>query len=88
MLDRLPAWGRHAVVLCLIAPLVAALGVLTLAVLTAGGVHVAWADTLDTALDTWAVSLAGGVVTMVAMFVTPLTRQYGAGSQPEQVDEP
>lgn len=80
MLDRLAPWARHLVLLCLISPLVAAVGVLSAAVLGAGGVHIDWAGTADSALDAAAVSAVGGLGTWIAMWITPLTRAYGRGS--------
>lgn len=80
MLDRLHPLVRHIVVLCVLAPVVAYIGVFALAVLTAGGVStVDWGTTACTALDTAAVSVATGVTTIIALFATPLTRQYGVG---------
>ena len=75
MLDRLPAWARHAVLV-----LVAAASVpVTAAVFAANGVlGVDWARTGGQALDAAGVAAA----ILVALWATPLTRQYGRGSVP------
>lgn len=80
MLDRLPAWGRHAVILCVIAPLVALIGVPLAAILAAGGVlGVDWHDVLVDAVNAAGTSLATGIGAWIASYVSPLTRQYGVG---------
>jgi len=81
MLDRLPAWARHAVLLCVVAPLVALIGVPLTEVLGARGIEgVDWHATLVTAVNAAAVSLATGIGAWVASYVSPLTGQYGVGA--------
>jgi len=81
MLDRLPAWARHAILLCGVAPLVALLGVPLSEVLSARGIDgIDWPATMATAVNAAAVSLATGVGAWVASYVTPLTSQYGVGA--------
>lgn len=89
MLDRLPPFARHAVVLLVLAPLVALLGVFTLAVLTADGVFsVDWAATARAALDAAGVSEATGIATLCTLFATPLTSAYGMSApKASEVDE-
>lgn len=86
MLDRLPPAARHAAILCILAPLVAAVGVLTSAVLAVSGVGVDWATAGRSALDVAAVTLATGIGTWVTLWVTPLVRSYGPGSKPQAID--
>jgi hypothetical protein len=80
MLDRLPAWGRHLLVLAVLAPLLAGLAIVLGAVIAAGGVDVDWSGTLKIALDAVAVSAAGGLLSWCGLYLTPLTRQYGVGA--------
>ena len=84
MLDRLHPAARSAVVLCVIAPLVAFLGGVVAAVLQANGASgVDWSTTGRAALDAGATALATGLATFAALWVSPLTKRYGVGSDPE-----
>jgi enoyl reductase-like protein len=75
MLDKLPAPVRHL----LIVVGAAAVGVPVQAVVAAQGVTgVDWADTLVDALN--AGGLAGALA-IGALWLTPLTRQYGVGAR-------
>lgn len=81
-LDRLPSIARHAIILCLIAPLAVAISVPATAVLAAGGISTAdWGQIGTTTLDAVMVSLAGGALSWVALVITPITRAYGIGSE-------
>lgn len=79
-LDTIHPAARSALVLGVLAPLVALVGTFTAAILSAGGIDVAWADTLGDGIDAAAVVFASGVGTFVALYATPLTRRYGVGS--------
>lgn len=74
MLDQLPAWVRHLLIV------VAATFAVTVAetIVASGGVSsVNWVDTLLRAVDIAAVA---GATTSLALWLTPLTRQYGVGA--------
>lgn len=74
MLDRIPAWLRHLLIV-----VAATFGVTVAeAVVSAGGVStVDWLGTLLRAVDIAAVA---GATTSLALWLTPLTRQYGVGA--------
>ena len=77
MLDHLAPFWRHLAILC-VAPVGAALTGAATAILTAHGVTgVDWPATGLDSLALAGVTLAGGALTMLALYVTPLTRQYG-----------
>lgn len=83
MLDTLPAWLRHLIVLCGIAPAAAAVTSAASAVVAAGGVStVDWPPTGVAAIDAAGLAAAIGATTWLALVVTPLTRQYGVGKPP------
>lgn len=76
MLDKLPAWLRHLVLVF------AGAGgaVVADAVVNDRGVtNVPWGHTLRVAVDTGSVAAAGVVS---ALYLLPLTRQYGLGKRP------
>jgi hypothetical protein len=74
IIDKLPAWLRHL----LIAAAAVFGGVIVQDVITAGGVTtIDWLPALRDALDVTAVSTA---TIAAALWLTPLTRQYGIGS--------
>jgi hypothetical protein len=74
MLDKLPAPARHF----LIAVLGAFIGVFAAAIGSAHGVFgVDWTGTLKDAIDTAAVT---GVSAMTALYILPITKQYGIGA--------
>lgn len=80
MLDNLPAWSRHLLVLAVIAPVAGFVGFEAAAVVANHGISgMDWSGEAQSALDVAAVTSASGVIAWVAMFVTPLTRQYGVG---------
>lgn len=82
--DQLHPAARSAIVLGLLVPLMAAATALAGAVMAAGGASgVDWGATLTAALDAAAVAAAGGVGTFGALYVTPLTREFGIGSAKE-----
>jgi hypothetical protein len=82
MLDRLPPWLRHLVVLCGLAPAACAVGTTAQTVIAAGGVTtVDWPVTGIASIDAAGAALAVGATTWLALVVTPLTRQYGVGSR-------
>lgn len=82
MLDRLPPAARHAVLLLVINPLVAAAGVATSAVLAVAGIDgIDWPAVVHSASSAGAVVMASGLATWIGCWVTPITRQYGAGAQ-------
>lgn len=71
ILDKLPAPLRHAVIV----GLAVFLGVIVQAILVAKGITgVVWRPVFGHAIDTSAVSIA---TAMLALYVTPLTTQYG-----------
>lgn len=73
MLDRLPAWLRHLVI---VAGATFA-GSIATAIIAADGVTTLdWVTVARDALDLAAVATAG---TAAALWLTPLTRQYGVG---------
>ena len=77
MLDQLPAWLRHLVIV------VGAvlLGTVAETIIASGGVSsVNWVETLLAAVDTAAVA---GATTALFLWLTPATRQYGVGSAPK-----
>lgn len=77
MLDRLPAWARH---LLIVAGSVFLAGVVS-AVVDAGGVTgVDWPANLIADLNAAAVAVA---TASAALWLTPLTRQYGIGADSE-----
>lgn len=78
MLDRLPAAARHFVIVVILAPLLGLLLAFVNAVIQAQGLDVDWAGTWSAAINAAAVSAAFGVSAWLALYVTPLTRQYGA----------
>ena len=74
MLDRLPSWARHL----LIVAGASFGGSLATAILSAHGVFgVDWLTALKSAVDLAAVTTAG---TAAALWLTPLTRKYGVGA--------
>lgn len=78
MLDRLPAWGRYLLILAVLLPLTAYVGSTALAVITQAGVSgIDWPAQHSASLDAAAVSAAGGITTWIALYITPLTRQFG-----------
>ena len=80
-LDRLHPVARAAVVLLGVLPAVAFVGAFFAAIVTANGVTgVDWAATLTAAINVAGVAFASGGGTLVALYVTPLTRDYGIGS--------
>lgn len=84
MLDHLAPFWRHLAILCVLAPVGAALTGAATAILTAHGVTgVDWPATGLDSLDLAGVTLAGGALTILALYVTPLTRQYGPGRDGE-----
>ena len=77
MLDKLPPMLRHFVII------VGGtfLGVMAKAIITANGVTgVAWAATATLALNT---AIVTGVTSFMILNLTPLTKQYGAFSTPD-----
>lgn len=85
-LDTIHPAARSAIVLCVLAPIVAALGALIAAVMQAGGVtDVDWPATATAALDTAGVALATGMATFLTLWATPLTRRYGVGSSDDEI---
>jgi hypothetical protein len=75
MLDKLPAWARH---LLIVAGGTFA-GTICTAVIGAGGVtDVDWLEALRAAVNLAAVTTA---TTAAALWLTPLTRKYGVGAQ-------
>lgn len=78
MLDRLPAWGRYLLILAVLLPLTAYIASIALAVITQAGVSgIDWPAQHSASLDAAAVSAAGGITTWIALYITPLTRQFG-----------
>lgn len=74
MLDKLPAQVRHLAIIAF----TTFGGVIVTAIFAAQGVtDVLWSSTLLTAVNVTAVALAAGAS---ALYLTPLTRQYGWGS--------
>lgn len=86
-LDKLPAALRHFLILVVIAPLAGAAAIVLASIVQAGGVDVDWATVGKVALDSGAVTAANGALAWLALFVTPLTRQYGVGTEPEPVGD-
>lgn len=81
MFDRLPAWLRHFLILVVLAPLVLFASLIAARIVAEGGIDgFAWDDEAYAAFNTSIVSLMGGVLTWVALYITPLTRQYGVGA--------
>ena len=77
-LDRLPAAARHSILTMIVAPATGFVGVFLLAIAQAKGVHgVDWVSTLSTAEDTAGITFGSGATAMIAMYITPLTNQYG-----------
>jgi hypothetical protein len=82
MLDKLPAWLRHLIIVCGLAPAAVAVTTTPNAVITAGGVTtVDWPATGIATIDAAGVALAVGAATWLTLVITPLTRQYGIGSR-------
>jgi hypothetical protein len=82
MLDKLPAWLRHLIIVCGLAPAAVAVTTTANAVITAGGVTtVDWPATGIATIDAAGVALAVGAATWLTLVITPLTRQYGIGSR-------
>lgn len=80
MLDRLSPWGRYLLILGVLLPVAAYAGAIALAVITQGGVSgIDWPAQQTASLDAAAVSAAGGITTWIALYLTPLTRQFGPG---------
>lgn len=78
MLDRLPAWGRYLLILAVLLPIATYIGSIALAVITQAGVSgIDWPTQHIASLDAAAVSAAGGITTWIALYITPLTRQFG-----------
>lgn len=78
MLDKLPAQVRHLFLI------VGAtfLGIIAKAILAAQGVTgVHWAATATLALNT---AIVTGVTAFMVLYLTPITKQYGAFSDPTQ----
>lgn len=81
MFDRLPAWLRHFLILVFLAPLVLFVSLLAAQIVAGGGIDgFAWGDEAYAALNTAIVTIASGLLSWIALYVTPLTRQYGVGS--------
>lgn len=81
-LDGLPAYVRHAIILCVIAPATSFVLMPIGAVISSGGVFgIGWATVFADAANAAGVSFASGATTMIALWVTPLTRQYGLGER-------
>lgn len=75
MLDKLPAWARHAVIVFGGAFASVVVG----AIITAKGVtNIDWAVTAMDALNYGALATA---LSISALYITPLTRQYGVGDK-------
>jgi len=84
MLDRLPAWGRYLVILVVITPVAAFVATVATVVITQHGVTDAdWAAESTSAMDAAFVTAASGLLSWIAMYVTPLTRKFGVGSSME-----
>lgn len=80
-LDKLPPFVRQAIITCVVSPIGTVLLVYVAAILVAKGFSgMDWGLTRTTALDDLGVTFAGGVAAMVALYITPLTSQYGTGS--------
>lgn len=74
MLDRLPAWVRHLVIVFG----AVALGTFAQSVVDASGVsHLDWTGSAAQAGDAGAVAVAAAAL---VLWLTPATRQYGVGS--------
>ena len=73
MLDMLPAWARHLVI---VAGSVFLSAVVTAVIAAEGVSGVDWSPTLLAAVDAAAVAAATAAA---ALWLTPLTRQYGVG---------
>lgn len=74
-LDKLPAGVRHILLMFF----AAFLGTVLKAVIVAQGVTtVKWHSVLESALNT---SVAGSAALALALYITPLTRQYGMKKQ-------
>lgn len=86
-LDKIPALWRHVIILVLISPLGMVALDLARLIIADGGVRGLDGGALLALLDTFAVAAAGGIVSSVTMYVTPLTRQYGVGSIPADLTE-
>ena len=83
-LDQLRAAVRHYLIAAVLPAVAAAILHVTGAVTTAAGVtSVAWSTVLVQALDTAALALASGTAAWLALYATPLTKQYGFFSKTE-----
>jgi len=75
MLDRLPAWARHAIIIAGSTFLT----VFAREIVNLGGVTgLDWATTARSAIDAAAVAV---VIGSGLLALTPLSRQYGIGSE-------
>lgn len=75
MLDNLPAWARHAIIVFG----GAFASIIVNAIIVAKGVTgVDWAVTAMDALNYGALATA---LSISALYITPLTRQYGVGDK-------
>lgn len=82
MLDKIPAWARHLVLIFA----GAAGAVYIAAVVKAQGVFgVPWVATTQHAIDAGALA---AVVAVGVLYVTPLTHQYGVFKDPAQPEIP
>lgn len=82
MLDSIPAIWRHLLVLILVTPL-AAFGITLFTAVVADGLATDFAGILYAGLNLAVITAASGALTWIALYVTPLTRQYGVGSSKE-----
>lgn len=79
-LDKWAAWARHLFILAVVAPVAALVVSVATGIVTSGGFSdVDFGTVFAASLDLAAVSLASGILGWVALFITPLTRQYGVG---------
>lgn len=79
MLDRIPAMWRHLLVLMVVSPL-AAFAITVFTAVVADGITTDFAGIALAGLNLAVITAASGALTWIALYVTPLTRQYGVGS--------
>lgn len=79
-LDNWNPFARHAFIVLVVVPL-SILVLLVAADVAAQGLAADWGTDVHDGADAALKSLGGGVVALGALYVTPLTRQYGIGSK-------
>lgn len=81
ILDRMPSWARHLVILVGLTSVTALLMTFANDVIAEGGVSsLDWARTATESLDNAALAASAGLLGWIALVITPLTKKYGVGA--------